>query len=142
MRGRQCLSFADFVDALHHVHLRKQQSQLDPHFLPQTLGCFKDGGPRQWDIVTTIDNEASFLGRGGGRRSARRCRRRRQSSRKRAHLIIFTKNEQLEAPPCAQQRRQPPGSPAVSSKCPSIAIALGAVSGVLIGWRMLAKNYR
>ena len=36
------------------IHTQGNEGLLDPHFLPQHLGCFKDIPPSMWTVVTTI----------------------------------------------------------------------------------------
>eukprot|EP00930_Biecheleria_cincta_P043428 TRINITY_DN29820_c0_g1_i1.p1 TRINITY_DN29820_c0_g1~~TRINITY_DN29820_c0_g1_i1.p1 ORF type:complete len:308 (+),score=56.21 TRINITY_DN29820_c0_g1_i1:86-1009(+) len=49
-----CLSFEDFVHTLFTIHSQGKAGQLDGHFLPQNLGCFRDFPRERWSKVADI----------------------------------------------------------------------------------------
>jgi len=51
-----CMSFSDFVQTLHTIHLSGKAEFLDPHFLPQNLACLKDIPFQKWSMVAQADN--------------------------------------------------------------------------------------
>jgi len=54
-----CLDFEGFLNALAVVHKKGLASELDIHFRPQNLECFRDFPPRQWSKVATISDASA-----------------------------------------------------------------------------------
>jgi len=51
-----CLSFEDFTYTLAEVHRHGLAAELDIHFRPQNLGCFREFGFSEWTTVATAGN--------------------------------------------------------------------------------------
>lgn len=54
--GLECLSFSEYVQTLHTIHLFGKAEFLDPHFLPQNLACLKDIPFQKWSMVAKADD--------------------------------------------------------------------------------------
>lgn len=57
----ECLSFSEFIGLLAKVHKNGLQAQLDVHFRPQHLVCFREHSPDEYDIVTSLATNHSLL---------------------------------------------------------------------------------
>lgn len=49
-----CLSLYSFLDAVNAVHKAGRAKELNSHFRPQNLGCFRHFPPHQWRKVVSI----------------------------------------------------------------------------------------
>ena len=49
-----CLSLTEFLQVLYIIHRQGQQMNLNGHYMPQHLGCFRHVAPSKWDVVTTV----------------------------------------------------------------------------------------
>lgn len=49
-----CLSLYGFLDAVHAVHKAGKARELNSHFRPQHLGCFRHFPPQMWRKVVSI----------------------------------------------------------------------------------------
>ena len=52
-----CLTLEEFLDALQIIHKDIQAiSNIDRHFRPQSMECFRHTDPNQWSYVSTVSN--------------------------------------------------------------------------------------
>lgn len=51
-----CLNETIYLKALFMIHKRQLQGNLDAHFLPQHLKCFRHAPPSNWTVVTTVES--------------------------------------------------------------------------------------
>lgn len=51
-----CLGFSDYLKVLQRIHQRGKASELDNHFLPQHLHCFRHTEPADWTVVVTASD--------------------------------------------------------------------------------------
>jgi len=68
-----CLNETVYLQALFMIHERALQGNLDIHFIPQHLHCFRYAPPSNWTVVTTVgsskarcDLELVVLGKSSG----------------------------------------------------------------------------
>lgn len=55
-----CLGFDELVSVLHDIHAAGKAAQLDEHFIPQDLYCFRDARPETWKQVSFIGEPGVF----------------------------------------------------------------------------------
>lgn len=53
---KQCLNLKDYVDLLKIIHENGRASQLQDHFLPQHLGCFRSRTVKHWTLAARISD--------------------------------------------------------------------------------------
>jgi len=56
MVRQECLSFASFIAALRTIHEQDKAWELNRHFIPQNLDCFRDIPIDRWSLATDISD--------------------------------------------------------------------------------------
>merc|ERR1719232_1352732 len=54
---KKCLDFDKYLSTLKIIHQKDKEANLDEHFLPQYLGCFRHASPNDWNVVVPMKDE-------------------------------------------------------------------------------------
>jgi len=54
---KKCLDFDEYLSALKIIHQKEKEANLERHFLPQYLGCFRHASPNDWNVVVPMKDE-------------------------------------------------------------------------------------
>lgn len=65
LSDKTCMDLEEFLQTLNTIHEQGKAPQLNPHFLPQQFGCFRDLAPGNWTMTAPISDPDLLQAFGG-----------------------------------------------------------------------------